>query len=49
MATDSLSDKISCSDLVPKMFLRVDAANNFVDLGASSIFMTDTTALNILK
>ena len=49
MATDSLSDKISCNDFVPSMFLNVDAANNLVDLAASSTFITDITALNIRK
>ena len=39
-AIDSLSAKISCKVLVPKTFLKVVAANNCVDLGASSTFVT---------
>lgn len=48
-AIDSLSDRISCRDFVPKMFLSVDADKSLVDFAASSTLMTDTTALKILK
>lgn len=49
IATDSLSDKISCKDFVPNMFRNVDAAKSFVDLAASSTFMTEMTAFKIRK
>ena len=32
--------------MVPKIFLKVDAAKSLVDLAASSTFITETTALN---
>lgn len=49
MATDSRSDRISCKDFVPRMFRSVEAAKSLVDLAASSMFITDMTALNIRK
>jgi hypothetical protein len=49
MATDSLSDNISCSDFVPNILRNVDAAKSFVDFEASSTLITEMTALNIRK
>ncbi len=49
MATDSLSDKISCKDFVPSILRNVEAASNLVDFDASSTLITEITALNMRK
>ena len=47
-AIDSLSVRSSDMFFVPRTFLRVVAANNFVDLKASSTLHTDMLASKIL-
>ena len=48
-AIDSRSARISCRVLVPKTFLRVVAARSWVDLGASSTFVTLVILVNFEK
>ena len=48
-AIDSRSARISCRVLVPKTFLRVVAARSWVDLGASSTFVTLVILVNFVQ